>query len=386
MYTEYNFNARKTERKFQRELAKKGYFRTVKGFINKLVIYGKTHLTFQTEKGTKPLTIARKSLRAALSYVFFERTVIRKDMEIYSKFSSALFAIVAHCFHDMSKLQVLKNGLYRLSLLGTRFFASGLERDPETIKLLKRVNGNFVLFNYINILESPNCLKLLEEYNLYCLIDSGAFTLFNTKKKERENVQLELLEDTELNEMVLEGYAKFINEHKLNKRILGFFPLDVIGDGKATKENYQKLKALTDAHIIPVWQFTDSLEELDHLVPEEHKIIAIGGLIPFVSNRKHIIRAVLDQVVAKHPKQCFHLLGIANELLLEYGVFSSDSTAFLNARKYEDGRKVYLSNGKRIKAHESMSTNEIIRKNLQFLVSLENETTQNQQLSFAEIV
>jgi len=78
-------------------------------------------------------------------------------------------------------------------------------------------------------------------------------------------------------------------------------------------------------------------------------------------------------MVTKHyPDVNFHLLGVADELLLEYGVFSSDSTAYLNARKYRDGHKIYLSDGRRIKAPDEMSTLDIIKQNLQFLIGLEN--------------
>lgn len=66
-----------------------------------------------------------------------------------------------------------------------------------------------------------------------------------------------------MNDLLLDGYAHFINEHKDNPRIVGFFPHDSVGEPELTKKNYLKLKSLTNAKIIPVWQFTDSIDELD---------------------------------------------------------------------------------------------------------------------------
>ncbi|QCJ45572.1 hypothetical protein FAY30_26955 (plasmid) [Bacillus sp. S3] len=117
------------------------------------------------------------------------------------------------------------------------------------------------------------------------------------------------------------------------------------------------------------------------MVNQEHEVISIGGMVPFLSSRKPFIRTVLDKVFAKFPEQNFHALGLADELLLEYNFFSSDSTAYLNARKYEDGRKVYLPSGKRIKAPDDLSTTEIIIQNIKFLLSLEN-LFENKQLTF----
>lgn len=145
MYTEYTVNARKVERKFQREMSKQGFYRTAKGKINRLVEYGKTHVLVLTEEGTEPIRLNRSSIRKAISYFFFKRTAIRSDFEAYSKFTSAMFAIIVHCFRDMSKLLKLKHGLYRVSMLGTRHWFSGLERSPDILSLLKSLGVWFLI-------------------------------------------------------------------------------------------------------------------------------------------------------------------------------------------------------------------------------------------------
>ncbi|MCS0824661.1 hypothetical protein NX029_11830 [Cytobacillus firmus] len=386
MYNEYKLDARKIERQFKRMLVKKGTFHTAQGCKNYLVDYGKTYLEFKSEKGVAPQKIKRNTIRRAISFFFFKRTAVRKDFDRYSSFTSALFGIILQCFKDTARLLKLRSGLFRISLVGTRFFFSGLERDPAMLKVLKELNGKYVLFNYKSILESPQCLQMLDTYDLYCVVDSGAFSIFNKKRKTSKQLfqQSNLFENEKLDEMTLEGYAQFINSHKRNKRILGFFPLDCIGDPEQTKVNYKRLKELTDANIFPVWQITDSLEAMDQLVEEEPEIIGLGGCVPFLSSRKHIVRDILDQVTKRHPNVCFHGLGIADEMLLEFNLFSADSTSFLNARKWEGGNKIYLSNGERINAPESMSTIDIIKQNIQFLLGLEE--IKSRQLSFPELL
>ncbi|MBX9976363.1 hypothetical protein [Cytobacillus firmus] len=108
----------------------------------------------------------------------------------------------------------------------------------------------------------------------------------------------------------------------LNIRIIGFFPLDVIGDPEATKENYAKLKTMVPgANLIPVFQVSDSLKSLEMLVDEEHEVIALGGLIPLMKKGLNHCRATLDRIFNIYSNVNFHFLGGANELLLEYPFF-----------------------------------------------------------------
>jgi hypothetical protein len=373
MYAVYQLNARKLERKLQRCLNKRGYFTTANGYLNYVLQYCKKSVVIRTSFGDKPLTINRTNLRKALSFLYFTRTAVIKDMEKFSNFSSALFGLVMECFKDLSKLEVLQRGQFRLSLKGVRFYASGLERSPATLRLYKKLGGKFTLMNYIQCLQSPKWLRYLDEFDLYTIIDSGSFSVFNQKQKHQKHTvqQQELFNEKQSNDMTIEGYAKFINLYKDHPRILGFLPFDVVGDATKTRENYQKLKELTNGKIYPVWQITDSIAELEKLVEEEHEMYCIGGMVPFLSNRQSFLESRLDEVVRRFPTINMHLLGVANELLLEYRAFSSDSTAYINARKSQNQRKLYLSNGLRIDAPESMSTDEIISQNLEFLISLE---------------
>ncbi|QCJ45573.1 hypothetical protein FAY30_26960 (plasmid) [Bacillus sp. S3] len=248
MYKEYDLNARVAERKFRREIKKQGYFRTVKGAINYLVDYEKDCIYLKSNKGAKAFRLRCDTVRRAISYMYFKRTAVRKEMEVFREFSSALFGILNHIFRYISKLQTLKFGELRISLIGTLFFASSLERSPKLLeKVLKKIGVKRVLFNYKSIVESSETLNMLEKYDLYALIDSGAFSFFNEKKKRGKKAvqQQELFPESVMDDFTLEGYAKFINDNMHNKRILGFLPLDVVGDPQKTKENYRKLKELT---------------------------------------------------------------------------------------------------------------------------------------------
>ncbi|MFD5853779.1 hypothetical protein ACFWGC_26965 [Cytobacillus pseudoceanisediminis] len=370
------------ERKFRRSVKNKGYFLTASGCINYVQVE-KGALIISSTRNDSSIHLKNYQIRKAIRHLQVYRTAVRKDMEQFSNFSSALFGILVEIFKDESKLQALKHGLFRLTLLGVRFYAGGLERDPFLRKEFKELGGQYVLFNYYQLKQcSFDWLQWLESVDAYCLIDSGAFSYFQKKNKEMKSPyqQQQLLGEDILMEQYIYGYAGFINKYKEHRRIIGFFPFDVIGDPVQTKENERLLRILTDAKIFPVWQFTDRLDELKSLVDGEPEMIGIGGTVPFLSNRVGKVRAMLNTVFHRFPDMNFHLLGIANELLLEFPCFSSDSTAFLNARKSEDQRKVYEADGTRIAAPKEMTTLEIIQQNLRFLINLENE--KNNQLTF----
>lgn len=143
-------------------------------------------------------------------------------------------------------------------------------------------------------------------------------------------------------------------------------------DPQATRENYKRLKDLVpNANIYPVWQIEDSIASLEELSQQDHEIIAIGGVVPYLSTRFEVVRRKFREVFSRFPNINFHFLGGANELLLEFEFFSSDTTAFLNSRKSERKRKVYKGHGERIDAPKEMSVMEIIRQNISYLTSLE---------------
>ncbi len=302
-----------------------------------------------------------------------------------------MMGILTKIFESLAYVKQFGDRIYRLSLIGVRFFASGLERDPAVRKLVKKVGGKFLLLNYFYIRNDDNWLRYIEDDDFYVLIDSGAFSVYKQMQKRRkteendELFQMEVLSFDDAPMIQLEEWAGFINKHKENPRVLGFFNLDVIEDPEKTRENSKKLKEMVPtATIYPVWQFTDSLAELEKLTDsdEEYDLIGIGGMVPFLSNRKGVVRDKLDKVFKRFPYANFHFLGGANEMLVDYPFFTSDSSAFLNARKSVDQRQIYLSNGYRVDAPFNMTTEEIMEQNLSYLFSLESLYKKSQKSIF----
>lgn len=231
----------------------------------------------------------------------------------------------------------------------------------------------------------------VKEYMISDLLFCGEFNSLSLKIKEDKEIYKVALLVQFLDELgslyefftyiSIEGYASFINKYSDHPRVMGFFQLDVIGDPLKTRENFFKLQKLTQNNpkVFPVWQFGDTLTNLEELVNSEHELIGIGGLVRFMTNRKKQVVKVLDEIFSKFRDTNFHFFGGSNELLLKYPWFSSDSTAHLNARKSANQRKVYLDNGHRIDAPVDMSNTDIIRQNIEFLLGLEKRNCIFQQ-------
>jgi hypothetical protein len=389
MIKQYELKARTEERRFIRYLQKQGYFHTVQGRINYFVNVSQEYLVIKTSVGRSYIQISRKQLRKSIHFVWFNRTAIRNDLQRFTKYTSALLGILFEVFNEQALVKRLKNGLLRLSLNSLRFFASGAERDPAIRNLIKAAGGNFLLFNYFHIRHQKNWSRILEDDDYYCLIDSGAFSVYNQKRKNRTeaNVQLSLFHENEIPMISREEYSTFINKYKSHTRILGFFNLDIIEDGKESMQNFEYLyNTCPGAKIYPVWQFSSSIDSLEDLVNDRRnfEVIGIGGLVPYLSNRQQLVRKKLTEVFRLYPQANFHFLGGANRMLREFPFFSSDSSAYLNSRKSANQRKVYLENGHRVKAPEHMSTNKIIFQNLKYLFNLENRET-FKQLTLTEL-
>ncbi len=312
----YKLDARQLERKFVRFLQRSRCFLTVTGKENQLVSVSRDTLVLKTEVSKSPWSISRKKLRESIYFTFSRRTVIRKDLEEFSSYSSSLLGILFKCFEGIAYIKQLPSGLLRLTLKGVRVFFSGLERDPSIRQIVKEEGGSHLLLNYYYIRNNRFWTELLEHFSV--VIDSGAYTTFKQGMKGVDNESsLFNVEDIPL--ITVEEYASFIHRYYKDSRILGFFNLDVIGDPKATKENYLRLKELVpEANIYPVWQFEDSIESFEELISEDHELLAIGGAIPYLSTRKGLVRRKFEKIFSKYPSINLHFLGGANEFLLDF--------------------------------------------------------------------
>lgn len=384
----FECNARLYERKFKRYVEKHGSFCTVNGAVNTIVDYGKHTISLITESGSgKVNKLSRQKLREEIPYVFFKRNCTRMDLDKQNhRFTSAMLGILFKIFEDIAYIQRLVNGLVRLVLKGVRFHFSGIVRGPEDIKLIKENGGHFGLMDFYNIRKDKtgNWLRYLTDNQMYCLVDSGAWSVYSANQKRREKSkqigsQLELFPTDE--NITVEDYARFINQYKAHPLIVGFFNLDVIHNPVATKENYKKLVSLTHHPIIPVWQCNDSFDSLHQLVNEEHELIAIGGTVPLmVSGRMDHLKAIFTRIFEAFPTQPFHWLGGANHLLQDYNWFSGDSSAWMNARK-NGTNKLYMPDGRKVNDPDHMSVLEIMKQNICYFASLED--SYEAQLSFS---
>ncbi len=381
MISDYTFKARNLEREFQRKVRKLGFFKTVTGKVNRIIDYSKYHITFKNEASGVEHRLSRKKLREAMSFAFFKKTVTRKELEPYSNFNSVLLGILFKVFEDICKVQRLRNGLLRLTIKGVRWFFSGVTRSPRDIEMIKREGGHFVLLSYAHIRQDrgKNFLRYLEEYNLYCIIDSGAWTMYG-KEQGKAKEDLTQLSFFDANSITVEEYINFINRYKDHKRIMGFFNLDVIGDPVQTKKNYHLLKEHTHAEIIPVWQIGDRFERLDEYVNDDPLLIGIGAMVPLLKSvKKEKVRSRLKEVFDRFPDMNYHAFGIANELLHQFDFFSSDSTAWVNARK-NGSRYLLWPNGEKIIAPAGTSLSYILANHIRYFANLE-EQRQTEQYS-----
>jgi hypothetical protein len=352
-------------------------FLTVTGKVNTITEYNQSIIVFETDRKTEGLVISRKSLRKAIGFIFFQRTATRKDMEEYSPFSSALFGILFEVFKEICKVQRMGKGLLRLTLTSTRFIFSGLCRSSKDMSMIASEGGNFVMMSYYNlrIQKREKWLHNLQKYDLRVMIDSGAYSIHNRLNKSKNGSvhQQELFSEQTLPSITVEEYAGFINMYKNSKYIIGFFNLDVIGDQLATKKNYRRLKELTNAKIIPVWQVSDaSYGELHNLVKESPALIAFGGLVPMLkkSDQRGKVKEILNKAFGICKDIPVHGLGIANDLIHQKVFHSVDSIAWTNARK-NGVKKLYQSNGQKINAPKDMSLVNVLRQNVTFLARLE---------------
>jgi hypothetical protein len=141
-------------------------------------------------------------------------------------------------------------------------------------------------------------------------LDSGAFTAFT------QGITIDLKE-----------YVEFIKQNK--KKLFCYAALDVIGDYKATRKNYNAMRSL-GVKPLPAFHFGSPYEELHSICKEKPGYIALGGLVP-LSSQREVLRQHLDAcwaVLRKYWPIKVHAFGITAQWVLErYPFYSCDSTA-----------------------------------------------------------
>lgn len=215
-----------------------------------------------------------------------------------------------------------------------------------------RVHSDKTIYNQkIFILESFYYIKdwmipyIKDHWNF--LLDSGAFTFMNAKKKN--NIDWD---------SYLEKYAKFINDHDIKL----FFELDIdsIVGLKEVERLRTKLETLTNKKCIPVWHKSRGLEYWKQMV-KDYDYVSIGGIVTKEIKPEHysIFNNLLK--IAKENDCKVHGLGFTQtKILNQYPFYSVDSTAWIYGNrggflyKYANGdfTKIQVPKGKRLKGKE----------------------------------
>ncbi|WP_336775126.1 hypothetical protein [Paenibacillus sp. MMO-58] len=359
----FTAKAEKKERSFFRLYGKAGYtFYTIKeNRPNTIQKVTPASIYITTEKGVRPIRISRKSMRKALSMLFYRRVTTLKALMKIHAFSSALAGLLKAIVSDICKVTETKTGAVRLSLRGLRYFFSGVSKGPDDIRIVKENGGTFVLLNYVNIRydQSAQWKKHLRDLGLTyrcVMLDPGAKTIAEAEKRGRK-----------LEPIDLDDYADFVKRH--SDVIYQYLTCDVIGDPEKTRLNTLHLERVVGRRPVPIYHVQSPLEVLEQLVEEDHEVIAIGGSV-FVGRKQREI--MFAEIFERFGDQNFHALGLGTmRLLLQHRWFSSDSSSWLNGRIF---RKLLAWSGDE-PAAKGMSSEEALAFNIRSLTALEERYT-----------
>jgi len=311
----YDIKAKEKERQFLKKCKEGFFYFTGKGRKNWVVQVTKQSVHVSTEGSKSPFRISRYRLRKAISFFLLKRTVIRKDLESYSNFSSSLLGLLRMIFSEVSKIQRTVNGLLRLTLKGVRFLFSGVPRSPGDMELIQQNNGKWVLLSYYHLRDDPqnHWLDYLTRFDLRMVFDSGEFSLWNAREK-----------GLNVPPITVEDYAAFVRKHE--KYIDAYFTLDRVGDPVMTRFNQRYLTQHVGRPPIPIWHVQSDWTELDQIVFEDHEVIGIGGSVKIRSEEKK--RTIFQEMFRRYPNQNFHCLGLSSALLWEFEWFSRNLHGF----------------------------------------------------------
>ncbi|UOE58194.1 hypothetical protein [Cytobacillus oceanisediminis] len=312
------FDPRKTERAFIRKVKKsEGLFKTATGKDNRIVDIDKDAYSILTAKSAGGNKIKRTMVRRAIQYVYHVKTVTRKDLEKFSRFSSALLGLLRTMLRESVKYVKTPSGLYRLTLKGVRFFFAGCSKAKTDMEMVAKYGGRYILISYYYVKNGIMWRKHAERLGLKVLLDSGAYTLWEARKKGRKVKDLDIRE-----------YAAFIKKHE--DILLGYFNLDVVGDSEKSKEHENFLKS-QGLKPIPVYHVGSPLAELHSIVKEDHPVIGIGGSVRKGEGKR---LRYFEEIFNAFPLQNFHFLGGSSNLVTAFPWFSADSTAWIGTRSY----------------------------------------------------
>lgn len=144
-------------------------------------------------------------------------------------------------------------------------------------------------------------------YTPEILLDSGAYSAW-TKGKN----------------IALVDYMNYIDANR--EWISKYIALDVIGDSRLTRW-YYKIMREYGFDPTPVFHWGEDEKYLNWYIKEGASAIALGGTVP-ISDKKKVANWVRS-ITARYPTISFHLLGSSSEKILNCGIASCDSSAWI---------------------------------------------------------
>jgi hypothetical protein len=147
------------------------------------------------------------------------------------------------------------------------------------------------------------------------LLDSGAYTNFTSGKEV----------------VTLDSFTDLVRRHE--GRVWKYFNLDVIGDHRASMENFAELRG-RGLNPVPVFQRGGTAKQLSAML-DDHELIGIGGIAGVLNrtgDKKYL--AQIMRVVGNRRNQV-HFLGVgALSTIHRYRPFSVDSATMASSRMF----------------------------------------------------
>lgn len=319
----FDLKAVAKEKAFVRKLRYRAFLTGI-GKRNEIVEVTPRYIRFTTAKSNMPQQLSRVKLRRAISSLLFRRTLTRNELasEFKCAFNSAMLGLLRAIFSGNARIhRCRKGGVLRITLRSVRHFFSGAVRAPRDMLLAIKNGARFFLISYAHVRFRKNwhCLfeQMAKQYGVQLLVDSGAFTVSQAIKNGRTTQPVDV-----------EQYANFLSQFQ--DLIFGFFNLDVIGDPEASRKNGEYLRQ-RGFEPIEVFHYGSDWDVLGRMVSADQTLIGIGGTVGLSEGKK---RTFLKEVFCRFPGQLFHLLGCGSPLILEFPIFSADSSTWLLGRKF----------------------------------------------------
>lgn len=166
------------------------------------------------------------------------------------------------------------------------------------------------------------------EHRVRFLLDSGAFTAWKTGKR-----------------ITVDEYCRFIEGLPLKP--WRYFNLDVIGDGAASFQNYEIMRARGFTPV-PIFTRGESVDVLEEYY-KTSDVVGIGGLVGTKGN-KGFVKGIMRHVGSRKV----HWLGFnAKDFLAHYRPYMCDSSSWSSAYRFACGQ-VYDRNGRWVRINKAM--------------------------------